>query len=114
MDQTQGEWKCCGVYGYEDWFNTTWAGKTSQCGTSTYTVPSSCCKSTTEPCFCGDQTNLEAINQNGCLTTVFGSDGETIMYMIIATFAMAGLQLIGITLTICIHQRLREINYRRY
>lgn len=124
MDQTQMEWQCCGVYGYEDWFNTTWAGKTTQCGMEThYTVPLSCCKTqqTSEstvtiakPCFCGNETDVEAINHNGCLTTVFGSDGETILYLVIAVFGMAALQLIGITLTICIYQRLREINYRRY
>lgn len=124
MDQTQMEWQCCGVYGYEDWFNTTWVGKTTQCGTEThYTIPLSCCKTQqssestvtiAKPCFCGNQTDIDAINQNGCLTTVFGSDGETIRYLIIATFGMAALQLIGITLTICIYQRLREINYRRY
>jgi len=124
MDQTQIELQCCGVMGYQDWFNTTWADKTTQCGVGSHqTVPLSCCKSKQstgntvtirEPCYCGNVTNLDSINQNGCLTTVFGSNGETIQYLIIAAFGMAGLQLVGITLTICIYQRLRQINYRRY
>nr|XP_009860122.2 CD63 antigen-like [Ciona intestinalis] len=137
MDKAQIDLQCCGVYSYTEWFNTTWRDNTEQCngiitrarGDNFSSVPSSCCKSSLASssgnetlsenrspdgvCYCGEQADIVNINTQGCVAVMFGSEGQTLYYLISACFGLAALQVIGICLSLCIYQQQRRIRASR-
>lgn len=131
LDKVQIELQCCGTVSYSDWFNTEWANNTGECtGKSTallgYAVPTSCCKATwsetvnqgsssinQNTCYCGNSTELAYVNQQGCLTILFGNNGQTLYYLLGTAFGCALVQLVSMVLSFCIFCKLKDIRSNR-
>merc|ERR1719219_3049746 len=70
-DAIQGEFKCCGVSGYEDWKKTPFGGN-GKVPQNKWKVPDSCCREETENCGNGfdKRDPTKDIFTDGCWTTI--------------------------------------------
>ena len=131
LSRAQIDLQCCGTSSYKDWFHTAWANNTRDCpkkspGHSGFAVPPSCCKQSwneasittsvfehQNTCYCGNSTELIHVNQQGCLVVLFGSDGQTLYYLLATSFGCALVQLFSMILSFCIFCKLKDLRYRR-
>lgn len=101
IDKVQEENKCCGSTGGSSWNDTAWRQ-----GESDRLVPDSCCKTRTDEC--GKRDHPSNINDEGCLTEVEEFFHKHFTILAIAGIGVAGIQLIGILVTVCILRFVEE------
>lgn len=96
IDMLQREVKCCGVYNYTSWTNTTWFTNHNN------TVPLSCCKNqnTTSPCT-GRLDQPDLLYTEGCETKLEHLLQDVLRYAMLVVFGFAIIKFFGM-LSVCV------------
>ncbi|XP_018894985.3 tetraspanin-11 isoform X2 [Gorilla gorilla gorilla] len=108
VDRLQQDFKCCGSNSSADWQHSTYILSREAEGRQ---VPDSCCK--TVVAHCGQRAHPSNIYkvEGGCLTKLEQFLADHLLLMGAVGIGVACLQICGMVLTCCLHQRLQRHFY---
>ncbi|XP_058512058.1 tetraspanin-11 isoform X2 [Ochotona princeps] len=103
MDRLQQDFKCCGSNSSEDWQHSVYIRSRDAQGRR---VPDSCCK--TVVARCGQRVHPSNIYkvEGGCITKLEQFLADHLLLMGAVGIGVACLQICGMVITCCLHQRL--------
>ncbi|XP_002736204.1 tetraspanin-3-like [Saccoglossus kowalevskii] len=104
VDYMQEELKCCGVYNYTDWKDTDYFKKTK-------TVPTSCCKNTTDCTGSLAPTETDKLYQDGCFVKLTDIFQDNLKYIAVAACVLAIIMLIGMIFSCMLICSRKEVPY---
>ncbi|XP_028313540.1 tetraspanin 36 [Gouania willdenowi] len=94
VDVLQKTFKCCGVYNYTSWTNTTWFH------THNSSVPTSCCKNSSSTCT-GRLDQPDLIYLRGCEPTIKDLLDNVLFYAMVVVLVFAVIKFFGL-LSVCV------------